>query len=129
MAGGRMNRQQPYHRPEEAARALGGLLRDSSIGNDAAAEPDRERERLLSALSVIDSRAANWPRRSRWLMVALVALGIGGLQWQRWRSAPLTFSVDGVRQADGATIGAGPDRSKNVQFSDGSSLQVRPGAH
>jgi transmembrane sensor len=130
MVGGRMNRGQRYHSPEEAARALGELVRrESSTRADAAAEPDRERERLLGALSVIDSRAVQGPHWGRWLMVAVIALGIGGFEWVRRRNAPLTFSVDGIPQADGAMIGAGPDRPRNVRFSDGSRLEVRPGAH
>jgi hypothetical protein len=127
-----MNREQRYRSPEEAARALGALLRsDSPMGSDTPAEPDRERERLLGALSVLDSRASKWPRLAPWLLAAAVALGIGigGVEWARWRKAPLTFSVDGVPQVIGATIGAGPERPKNVRFSDGSSLEVKPGAH
>jgi hypothetical protein len=125
-----MNREQRYRSPEEAARALGELLRrESSNLGDAAVGHDRERGRLLGALSVIDSRAAHGSHWGRWLLVAVIALGVGGFEWARRQNAPLTFSVDGVPQADGATIGAGPDRPKNVHFSDGSRLEVRPGAH
>lgn len=128
-----MKRQeQRYRSPEEAARSLGQLLRSEALAASVApAESIRERERLLRALSAIDSRAAVWSRWRRWLTVAAAAivLGIAGLEWHRSSMAPLAFSVDGAPTADGATIGAGPERSKRVRFSDGSTFEVRPGAH
>jgi hypothetical protein len=129
-----MKRQeQRYHSPEEAARALGQLLRDEALAVSVApAESARERERLLEALSVMDSRAPVWSRWRRWLTMAAAAaivFGIAGLAWHRASTAALAFSVDGAPTADGVTIAAGPDRSKRVRFSDGSTFEVRPGAH
>jgi ferric-dicitrate binding protein FerR (iron transport regulator) len=127
-----MNRpEQRYHSSEAAARALGQLLRGTApTTSEAPAEPDRERERLLRALSMVDSRAATRPRSNRWLLlVAAMLLAVAGLEWQRRSAAPLTFSVDGAPRADGATIAAGPEHEKRVRFSDGSTFEVEPGAH
>ncbi len=125
-----MNRREHYHSSEGAARALGELFRtEPSAQHDAPPADDRERDWLLRTVETIgapERRGAPW---SRWLLAAVVTLGLVGFGLHRREAGPLTFAVDGTVRADGTTIGAGSSRPRDVHFSDGSTFEVEPGAH
>lgn len=116
-------------REEDAAHRVAALLRA-----DAMQAVDEQRDQagwqgLLREAQRSDERRMPAPRR-RWLAVtvtvAVAALAIAGVSIFRASGpGPLTFQIDG-RDPQDALLSSGVDETRHLDFSDGSSIVLRP---
>jgi transmembrane sensor len=119
-----------YRSPHDAARALGKLLReDTSEPSSDGRDIDAQRELLLRTVRVLGSPRARKTHRLAWALAAAAALCALGFGWHRLAGNALTFAVGGTTRAFGSTLVAEAERAEPVQFSDGSTFELEPGAH
>ncbi|HSS40646.1 MAG TPA: hypothetical protein VLT58_17905, partial [Polyangia bacterium] len=115
---------------QSGAHRLAALLR---AGTMEAVDEQRDEvgwRALLFRAHRSDQHGARKPRGARrWIpLAAAVVLAIaGGTIFRASRPGPLTFKVDGRAAAD-AQLSSGPDETKRLDFSDGSTLALPPAA-
>jgi ferric-dicitrate binding protein FerR (iron transport regulator) len=120
----------PYRSPHDAARALGRLLRDdTSESSSDGSDIDAQRELLLRTVRVLGSPRPRKTHTLAWALATAAALCVVGFGWHRLASNALTFAVGGSARAFGSTLAAEAAREEPVQFSDGSTFALEPGAH
>ncbi len=117
---------------ERVARAVGKALRED--GRKARLRPDGDPElgRLLRTVRAISAPRSTkrfprvWAAAAFAVAAAVMTFALVGLH--PGVSPALTFTVDDLVRADGVTVATSPDRGSVVRFSDGSTLDVDPGA-
>jgi len=116
-------------RDESAAHRMSALLRADAM-RTVADDDEPGWQRLLLAAHRSDEHRRSAPTRGRrWLSltVAAAALAIvgGSIAFRAFAPRPLTFQIDGRDPSD-AQLSSGTGETREIDFSDGSRIVLRP---